>query len=89
MCGWGASWRRWRPTRGRPRRWGCWPGSPRPPASAGGGLAERVCGWMSSQLVATHGRAALMVDDVNAAAIKVYERIGYRRRLVLACHVAE
>ncbi|MEU1393257.1 MULTISPECIES: GNAT family N-acetyltransferase [unclassified Nonomuraea] len=54
----------------------------------GRGLAERVCGWMSSQLVATHGRAALMVDDVNAAAIKVYERIGYRRRLVLACHVA-
>ncbi|MER6505971.1 GNAT family N-acetyltransferase [Nonomuraea sp. NPDC001636] len=54
----------------------------------GRGLAERVCGWMSSQLVATHGRAALMVDDVNTAAIKVYERIGYRRRLVLACHVA-
>ncbi|YCK38645.1 GNAT family N-acetyltransferase [Actinomadura sp. ATCC 39365] len=55
----------------------------------GRGLAERVCGWMSSQLVATHGRAALMVDDVNVAAIKVYERLGYRRRLVLACHVAE
>ncbi|MFI9591411.1 GNAT family N-acetyltransferase [Nonomuraea sp. NPDC052265] len=55
----------------------------------GRGLAERVCTWVSSQLVATHGRAALMVDDVNAAAIKVYERIGYRRRPVLACHVAD
>ncbi|WP_221762321.1 GNAT family N-acetyltransferase [Nonomuraea sp. WAC 01424] len=54
----------------------------------GRGLAERVCGWMSSQLVAAHGRAALMVDDVNTAAIKVYERIGYRRLPVLACHVA-
>ncbi|MEV4393393.1 GNAT family N-acetyltransferase [Nonomuraea sp. NPDC049607] len=53
----------------------------------GRGLAERVCGWVSSQLVATHGRAALMVDDVNTAAIKVYERIGYRRRPVLACQV--
>jgi ribosomal protein S18 acetylase RimI-like enzyme len=54
----------------------------------GRGLAERVCGWVSAQLVARHGRAALMVDDANVAAIKVYERIGYRRRRVLAAHVA-
>lgn len=53
----------------------------------GRGLAGRVCRWVSAQLVARYGRAALMVDDDNTAAIKVYERIGYRRRLVLACRV--
>ncbi|TDD42475.1 GNAT family N-acetyltransferase, partial [Nonomuraea terrae] len=53
----------------------------------GRGLAERVCRWVSAQLVAAHGRAALMVDDDNAAALAVYERIGYRRRPVMAAHV--
>ncbi|GAA1617069.1 hypothetical protein GCM10009733_011760 [Nonomuraea maheshkhaliensis] len=57
-------------------------------AFRGRGLAERVCRWLSLELVAAYGRAALMVDDVNAAAIGVYERIGYRRRPVMAAHVA-
>ncbi|MEU0570986.1 GNAT family N-acetyltransferase [Nonomuraea sp. NPDC005983] len=56
-------------------------------AFRGRGLAGRVCRWVSGELVAAHGRAALMVDDDNAAAIAVYERIGYRRRPVLACRV--
>ncbi|WP_082310942.1 GNAT family N-acetyltransferase [Nonomuraea sp. SBT364] len=51
------------------------------------GLAERVCRWVSRELVAERGRAALMVDDHNVAALAVYERIGYRRRRVLAAHV--
>ncbi|MBN6054916.1 GNAT family N-acetyltransferase, partial [Nonomuraea sp. RK-328] len=50
----------------------------------GRGLAERVCRWLSERLVAAHGRAALMVDDDNPAAIGVYERLGYRRTRVLA-----
>ncbi|UBU18632.1 GNAT family N-acetyltransferase [Nonomuraea gerenzanensis] len=54
----------------------------------GRGLAGVVCGWVSRELVAAHGRAALMVDDHNGAAIRVYERIGYRRRRVLATYVA-
>ncbi|WP_344892954.1 GNAT family N-acetyltransferase, partial [Nonomuraea antimicrobica] len=54
----------------------------------GRGLAGRVCGWVSRELVAVHGRAALMVDDSNGAAIGVYERLGYRRRRVLACGVS-
>ncbi|MFC5835380.1 GNAT family N-acetyltransferase [Nonomuraea insulae] len=54
----------------------------------GRGLAGRVCRWVSRELVAAHGRAALMVDDTNAAAIGLYERIGYRRLRVLASHVA-
>ncbi|WP_336206851.1 GNAT family N-acetyltransferase [Nonomuraea sp. LPB2021202275-12-8] len=49
-------------------------------------LAERVCRWVSRELVAKHGRAALMVDDDNAPAIGVYERLGYRRRLVMASY---
>lgn len=50
----------------------------------GRGLAERLCRWVSGELVAARGRAALMVDDGNLAAIRVYERIGYRRRAVMA-----
>ncbi|MFC4012133.1 GNAT family N-acetyltransferase [Nonomuraea purpurea] len=50
----------------------------------GRGLAERVCRWTSRELMRSHGRAALMVDDDNRAAIGVYERIGYRRVRVMA-----
>jgi predicted GNAT family acetyltransferase len=42
---------------------------------------------VSRELVAAHGRAALMVDDDNPTAIAVYERLGYRRRPVLASYV--
>lgn len=47
----------------------------------------RLCRWVSGELVAARGRAALMVDDGNLAAIGVYERIGYRRRAVMASQV--
>ncbi|MFG1613331.1 GNAT family N-acetyltransferase [Nonomuraea wenchangensis] len=56
-------------------------------AYRGRGLAERVCRWVSGRLVDTYGRAALMVDDDNPAAIRVYERIGYRRRQVRTSYV--
>ncbi|MFG2077059.1 FR47-like protein [Nonomuraea maritima] len=52
------------------------------------GLAERVCRWVSAELVAAYGRASLMVDDANAAALTVYERIGYRRLPVMAAGLA-
>ncbi|MEV5322926.1 GNAT family N-acetyltransferase [Nonomuraea sp. N2-4H] len=54
----------------------------------GRGLARLVCGWVTRQLVAAYGRAALMVDDDNPAAITVYEHLGYRRVRVMACHLA-
>jgi predicted GNAT family acetyltransferase len=52
----------------------------------GRGLAERVCRWVSGELVREYGRSALMVNDDNAAAIALYERIGYRLRRLLASH---
>ncbi|WP_218007237.1 GNAT family N-acetyltransferase [Microtetraspora fusca] len=50
----------------------------------GRGLAERVCRFVTRALVAEHGRAALMVDDWNDSAIRLYERLGYARRCVAA-----
>ncbi|WP_432861319.1 GNAT family N-acetyltransferase [Microbispora rosea] len=50
----------------------------------GRGLGERVCRFVASALIAEHGRAALMVDDWNRAAVGVYERLGFARRRVAA-----
>ncbi|MEV0596983.1 GNAT family N-acetyltransferase [Nonomuraea cavernae] len=56
-------------------------------SSRGRGLAERVCRWVSGELVAAHGRVALMVDDDNPSAIGVYVRIGYGRAPVMVSRV--
>ncbi|MGI5488564.1 GNAT family N-acetyltransferase [Microtetraspora malaysiensis] len=53
----------------------------------GRGLAEQVCRFVTRTLVAEHGRAALMVDDSNDSAIRLYERLGYARRRVAANRV--
>ncbi|WP_220505762.1 GNAT family N-acetyltransferase [Microbispora sp. H10830] len=50
----------------------------------GRGLGERVCRFVASALLAEHGRAALMVDDWNQAAVVVYERLGFARHRVAA-----
>ncbi|MEV4298862.1 GNAT family N-acetyltransferase [Microbispora rosea] len=53
-------------------------------SARGRGLGERVCRFVASALIAEHGRAALMVDDWNRAAVGVYERLGFARRRVAA-----
>ncbi|MFE0153724.1 GNAT family N-acetyltransferase [Nonomuraea sp. NPDC059007] len=53
----------------------------------GKGLGERVCRWVSRELVHAYGRAALMVDDDNGPALGVYTRIGYTRRRIAAAGI--
>lgn len=55
------------------------------PAARGTGLGTRLCAFLVHALLTEHGRAALMVDDWNTAAIRLYERLGLVRRRVVAC----
>ncbi|GAB2665074.1 GNAT family N-acetyltransferase [Kribbella swartbergensis] len=57
------------------------------PVARGNGLSRQVCGFVTAELVKQHGRAALMVDRENAAAISLYQRLGYTYRRVAAAHV--
>ena len=57
------------------------------PVARGKGLSRQVCGFVTAELVQRHGCAGLMVDGGNAAAIKVYERLGYTYRRVAAASV--
>jgi ribosomal protein S18 acetylase RimI-like enzyme len=57
------------------------------PVARGKGLSRQVCGFVTAELVKRHGRAALMVDAGNAAAIAVYQRLGYTYRRVAAASV--
>lgn len=54
------------------------------PHARGRGLATGVCAFLCRTLIAEHGRVALMVDDWNHAAIRLYERLGLRWRSVAA-----
>jgi ribosomal protein S18 acetylase RimI-like enzyme len=56
------------------------------PVARGKGLSRQVCGFVTAELIKRHGRVALMVNGDNAAAIAVYERLGYRYRRVAAAH---
>ena len=57
------------------------------PVARGKGLSRQVCGFVTAELVERHGRAALMVDADNPAAIAVYHRLGYTYRPVAAAHL--
>jgi ribosomal protein S18 acetylase RimI-like enzyme len=57
------------------------------PVARGKGLSRQVSGFVTADLVKHHGRAALMVDGANAAAIAVYRRLGYTYRRVAAASV--
>ncbi|GGJ61036.1 GNAT family N-acetyltransferase [Streptomyces brasiliensis] len=57
------------------------------PRARGRGLGAAVSRFVVDALVRRYGRAALMVDATNAAAIAVYERAGMRGRLFGAAGV--
>ncbi|MFF0338797.1 GNAT family N-acetyltransferase [Kribbella sp. NPDC004875] len=57
------------------------------PVARGKGLSRQVCAFVTAELIKRHGRVALMVNGDNAAAIAVYERLGYRYRRVAAAHL--
>jgi hypothetical protein len=50
------------------------------PDARGRGYARDACALVVDALVAQHGRAALLVDRCNSAAIAVYRRLGLRTR---------
>ncbi|MBP2474960.1 ribosomal protein S18 acetylase RimI-like enzyme [Crossiella equi] len=50
------------------------------PGHRGTGLGGAVCAFLTRELVAGHGAAALVVGGSNTAAVRLYERLGYRYR---------
>lgn len=59
------------------------------PEARGSGLAGAICRFLTAGLLDRHGRVSLMVDDVNAAALAVYRRLGYTRRPVAATRAVQ
>ena len=57
------------------------------PVARGKGLSRQVCSFVTTELIKQHGRVGLMVDGDNAAAIAVYQRLGYTYRRVAAASV--
>ncbi|RJL35306.1 GNAT family N-acetyltransferase [Bailinhaonella thermotolerans] len=58
------------------------------PRARGRGYAAAVFGFVLADLVAAHGRAALLVDDDNPRAIALYARLGLSRHPVAAAKLA-
>jgi GNAT superfamily N-acetyltransferase len=50
------------------------------PAARGQGLGRQVCALLLAEALARHGAAALMVDDGNQAAVRLYRGLGLRYR---------
>ncbi|WP_042439063.1 GNAT family N-acetyltransferase [Streptacidiphilus albus] len=58
------------------------------PAARGRGLAAQVCGHAVREALAAHGRVALLVNDDNAPAVRLYRGLGLRRRTMAAAAFA-
>ncbi len=57
------------------------------PAARGQGLGAAVCSFVLAEALRDHGAAALMVDQWNDAAIRLYLRLGMRYRPVAVAAV--
>ena len=57
------------------------------PVARGKGLSRQVCGFVTAELIKRHGRAALMVDADNGAAIGLYRKLGYTYHRVAAAFI--
>ena len=59
------------------------------PAARGQGLGRQVCTWLLAGALRRHRAAALMVDDANRAARRLYLGLGLRYRQLSVAAVAE
>jgi GNAT superfamily N-acetyltransferase len=57
------------------------------PDVQGRGLGRTVCGFVLADALARHGRAALMVDEGNDAAERLYRSLGMTYRTIVAAFV--
>lgn len=53
----------------------------------GRGFGAAVCGFVLAEALARHGAAALMVDEWNHAAIRLYRRLGMTYRTLTAARL--
>jgi ribosomal protein S18 acetylase RimI-like enzyme len=53
----------------------------------GRGLGATLCAFVTDELIKDRGRVALLVDRPNLAAIRTYERLGYRMRRIAAARL--
>ncbi|RAG87460.1 GNAT family N-acetyltransferase [Streptacidiphilus pinicola] len=58
------------------------------PSARGKGLALPLCATLAHAALATHDAVALMVEDANTSARRVYERLGLHHRPVAAAAFA-
>jgi ribosomal protein S18 acetylase RimI-like enzyme len=57
------------------------------PDARGQGLGRAVCGFVLAEALSRHGGAALMVDEWNQTAVRLYQSIGMRYRPIRAAYV--
>lgn len=57
------------------------------PQTRSRGLGRQVCGFLLAEALRLHGAAALMVDDWNHAAVRLYLGMGLRHRSLGAASV--
>jgi ribosomal protein S18 acetylase RimI-like enzyme len=57
-------------------------------SARGRGLGTTICAFLTDELIKDRGRVALMVDTGNVAAIRTYDKLGYRLRPIAAARLS-